>query len=339
MKNKKYILGVDGGNTKTDYFLFDTEGNFIDAMRFGTCSHEALKDSFSGTRMVMGEHLNILFDKNNITIDDVEAASFGLAGADIKSQKDNLNMILKEIGFKCFQMDNDGILGLKAASPNGRGVCSINGTGTVCVGVDEDDHFLQVGGIGYISGDEAGGAYMVRRCFQVIYQQFLRCGEPTTLTQRIFDLFKINSIESFLEKIVELSIHGKTERTKIIKIIFEEAKNNDPVALSILEETGKNMALGVAGCINNSKFDSKVYVVLAGSVWSKASNDIQVRYFEKYLKENTNKKFQIIILDETPAYGAIIWAFELYLKKHPDSELISRIKNQVLENQKNLPST
>ena len=23
-----YILGVDGGNTKTDYFLFDLEGNF-----------------------------------------------------------------------------------------------------------------------------------------------------------------------------------------------------------------------------------------------------------------------------------------------------------------------
>ena len=27
---KKYIFGVDGGNTKTDYFSFDLEGNFID---------------------------------------------------------------------------------------------------------------------------------------------------------------------------------------------------------------------------------------------------------------------------------------------------------------------
>ena len=25
----EYILGVDGGNTKTDYYLFDIEGNFI----------------------------------------------------------------------------------------------------------------------------------------------------------------------------------------------------------------------------------------------------------------------------------------------------------------------
>ena len=25
---KKYIIGVDGGNSKTDYLLFDVEGNF-----------------------------------------------------------------------------------------------------------------------------------------------------------------------------------------------------------------------------------------------------------------------------------------------------------------------
>jgi len=37
---KKYVIGVDGGNTKTDYFLFDTEGNFVDYIKEGTCSHE-----------------------------------------------------------------------------------------------------------------------------------------------------------------------------------------------------------------------------------------------------------------------------------------------------------
>ena len=51
---KKYIIGVDGGNTKTDYLLFDTEGNFIDGLRSGTCSHEGLKDSFDGSYSLDG---------------------------------------------------------------------------------------------------------------------------------------------------------------------------------------------------------------------------------------------------------------------------------------------
>ena len=37
---KKFIIGVDGGNTKTDYLLYDTEGNFIDGVSSGTCSRE-----------------------------------------------------------------------------------------------------------------------------------------------------------------------------------------------------------------------------------------------------------------------------------------------------------
>ena len=64
---KKYIIGVDGGNTKTDYLLFDTDGNFVDGLRSGTCSHEGLKDSFDGSYRVMKEQLEILFNRNNIT--------------------------------------------------------------------------------------------------------------------------------------------------------------------------------------------------------------------------------------------------------------------------------
>ena len=53
----KYILGVDGGNTKTDYLLYDVEGNFVDGLRSGTCSHEGLKDGFEGAYRVMNERL------------------------------------------------------------------------------------------------------------------------------------------------------------------------------------------------------------------------------------------------------------------------------------------
>ena len=97
---KKYIIGVDGGNTKTDYLLFDTEGNFIDGLRSGTCSHEGLKDSFDGSYRVMKEQLEILFTRNNITVKDIAGAGFGLAGADVPYQKKKLNEIITKIGFE-----------------------------------------------------------------------------------------------------------------------------------------------------------------------------------------------------------------------------------------------
>lgn len=57
----EYILGVDGGNTKTHYFLYDGEGNFVDCIKAGTCSHEALPDSYVGTGRELDRRLTELF--------------------------------------------------------------------------------------------------------------------------------------------------------------------------------------------------------------------------------------------------------------------------------------
>lgn len=339
MKNNKFLLGVDGGNTKTDYFLFDINGNFVDAMRFGTCSHEALRDSFAGTKRTMSEHLSQLLLKNKIQIEDIVAASFGLAGADTAVQKEKLNAVIKELGFKLFVLENDGMLGLKAGSPDGTGVCSINGTGTVTIGFDDEKHFLQVGGVGYISGDEAGGAYMVRRCLQAIYDSYYRMGQKTSLATKFMEMYSINDIRYFLDKIVYLTENKMLNRTEIIKMIFAEAEQGDEVALSILNQTGKNMALSVSGCINNLKFNNKVKIILAGSVWSKASNDLQIQFFEKELIKHCHIPYEIIVLNETPACGAVLWAWELYYGSYPKKEISDFIKMQVVNSQKELPST
>ena len=72
------VLGVDGGNTKTDYLLFDLAGNFIDGIRLGTCSHEGLPDGFDGAYRVMKESINQLLKRNNLKISDVHSAAFRL---------------------------------------------------------------------------------------------------------------------------------------------------------------------------------------------------------------------------------------------------------------------
>ena len=335
----KYVLGVDGGNTKTDYFLFDLEGNHIDSIRKGTCSHEALRDSFTGTKRVMTEHLNELFERNNITVDDIAGAAFGLAGADVVSQKIELNRVISEIGFKKFQLENDGILGVKAGSPTGYGVCSINGTGTVVVGVDNHNEFLQVGGVGYISGDEAGGAYLVRRTFQAVYDSLYRMGDETILKDEIFKLYEISENRLFLDKIVELTEKRLIDRTTVIKTLFKSAANNDKVAISILEQAGTCMGLAVAGCINNLNFTLPVPVVLAGSVWVKATTNHMLNAFKNIVLKYVKNECEFIILNATPASGAVIWALEIANGCTPTGELRNKVLETIESVQKELPTT
>ena len=97
-----YILGVDGGNTKTDYFLYDTKKGLIGMHRGGTCSHEGLKDSFMGTYRVMKEVLDSFLPQ------------FGLSVSDIKSQID-----IKNYNFNVNVLPTDKILTLSTCSNNG----------------------------------------------------------------------------------------------------------------------------------------------------------------------------------------------------------------------------
>ena len=116
--------------------IYDTFGNFIDGIRSGTCSHEAKGLGFEGAYRVMKENIETLLYRHNLKVEDIAAAAFGLAGVDVPFQKRALEEIVERIGFTNYVVLNDGFLGIKAASPTGVGVCSINGTGTVNVGID-----------------------------------------------------------------------------------------------------------------------------------------------------------------------------------------------------------
>lgn len=329
---KLYILGVDGGNTKTDYLLYDTLGNFIDGIRSGTCSHEAKGLGFNGAYLVMKENIETLLKRNDVNIEDVKGACFGLAGVDVPFQKKALEEIVEKIGFKNYIVVNDGFLGIKAASPNGTGVCSINGTGTVNVGIDHHGNGTQVGGIGYLSGDEAGGSFLARRTIQAAFDANYRFGEETSLVDDVFKMYEINHKSELADALLQKPI----DSTYLIKCLCTRANEGDSVAISILETAGHNMARSTAGVISHLDFEEPVHVIQAGSVWSKATANHMNDKFKDTVLKLSKRKCNFIILNEPPVMGAIFWAYELANNTLPTKEVKEKILNSIKQYQESI---
>lgn len=326
----EYILGVDGGNTKTDYFLFNELGEFVDHIRSGTCSHEGLSDSFSGSYRVLKCDLDKLFTKNNIDASKIKAAVFGLAGVDTPRQKTELEKVVVRLGFKKFIVVNDSFLGIKAGTLKGIGVCSINGTGTSSAGIDKLGNTLQVGGIGGIVGDEAGGRHISRLVIKKVYDQAYRFGDNTSLTKIVMDLLECNDKFYLMEKISDIYLTNKVDYNVLTKAAFIEADKGDSVAISILEEVAFALARSAGGVVSNLDFDGEVEVVLAGSVWVKAESKIMQNYFERTINALTKKKCLCKVLSVPPATGAVIWALELANNKFPSLEIREEISKRVI---------
>ena len=60
----------------------------------------------------MNNQITNLLERNNLTIEDVESGAFGLAGVDAPFQKKALEEAVEKIGFKKYQVVNDGFLGI-----------------------------------------------------------------------------------------------------------------------------------------------------------------------------------------------------------------------------------
>lgn len=323
---KKIILGVDGGNTKTDYFLFTSDGEFIDFFRGPTCSHEQFRNSYEGTYDAMKKVFDAFLPKNGFNAKDINASVFGLAGVDTPTQKENIEKVAENLGFNNYKVVNDSFLGVKAVTTCG--VCSINGTGTSSGGIDQDGNYLQVGGIGGIVGDEAGGSHIGRCAIRAVYDASYRFGKPTTLTKIVMDYFNVTDKYYLMEAISDGIVGRKIDYSFLNQQVFKEAKNGDEVSNDILRQIGENTARSAGGVVSNLNFGDEVDVVLAGSVWVKGASPVMIEEFKNKITQFTKKNCNIITLNVPPATGAVIWAMELANGVYPSEEL----KNIIVRN-------
>ncbi|MCL1885076.1 MAG: hypothetical protein FWF81_15130 [Defluviitaleaceae bacterium] len=322
---KKYFLGVDGGNTKTDYLLCTLDGEFVDLHRTGQCSHENFSDGYDGMERVMRTQLSELFDRNSITVSDIAAAGFGLAGADLPSQIEKLKERVESIGFTKYGLSNDGILGIKAASESGVGLCAVNGTGTVVIGIDKTNKIIQIGGVGPLSSDFAGGGFIRDKVITFMYDFYYRCGENSTMFPKVMELLSIQPEDI-------LGILGNYEllhanMTKINIIAGDAAAKGDKVAQAIFDDIGETIGKSAAGCIRHLTFDdsSPIDIVLIGSIWHKVPYPKMNETFLETAQKLSGKTFRLLKPDAPAAAGGVLWAKEIFDNAPVDSDYRNKI--------------
>jgi len=309
---KSYLLGVDGGNTKTDFVLFDTQGNLVDYLKTGSCSHEALADGYAGAKRELNRHITTLFERNKVSRNEIVSSVFGLAGIDNNEQQMKMTTILSELDFNHFLAINDSFLPIKAASRDGTGVCSINGTGSVTGGIDRAQRYLQVGGIGAAVGDSGGGRCFSERTIRAVYDELFRNGKATTMTTPLLELLNVTDDEMLMEAISKNYYGRKTKDLEFMKILFSSANREDEVAVGIVLDIATQLANSVIGCINRLDFGKKVNIVTAGSIWDKCETPLLYLQFCHHIQKNLIIDSEFVKPNLPPICGAVNWAFQFY---------------------------
>jgi len=309
----RYVLGLDGGGTKTQAALFDVNANFVDLIKWGPTNHEMMPGGYAELKYELDELLNELLNRNSIDRKEIISAAFGMAGVDTRKQHSIITGIIKDLGIENFILSNDAYLGVKAGCPSGIGICVINGTGCSVAGIDKTGAMLQIGGQGDLTGDVGGSGSIGMEAIKRVYNHLFRLEPYTLLKDILFKQLGITSKYDFMEVLTNALENGSLDICEVGKQVFDAANLGDVTAINILKSVGRDLGRSVNGaiCELDFKYEETIEVVLAGSVNVKGSNPSLINALkEEVIQKNPEKMFNFILLKQPPVAGAVIWALE-----------------------------
>lgn len=148
------FLGIDGGGTGCRAQVADISGRICGTASAGPSNivsdpEGALHSILSAAREAAG---------GEAALGDLHAV-LGLAGGNVREAVDRL---VARLPFASVHVVNDGVTAVKGALGDDDGVMAAIGTGSIFA-VQRKGEIREVGGWGFVLGDEASGAWMGRR--------------------------------------------------------------------------------------------------------------------------------------------------------------------------------
>ena len=291
----EYYLGVDGGGTKTQFVLTDTSLNTLNTIEMASSNPNDIG---------MENCLSVL--KKGVTqitqgIDRKKiSAFFGIAGGGISG--DNASVIkkmLSGLGLGTFDNGSDADNVIELTLGDQDGICIIMGTGLIGF-AKKDQKLTRCAGWGYLIDSGGSGYNIGRDALEAVLSGIDGRQQSGILRTAFEDHLK----KDVRDAIPEIYSGGKRFIASLAPLVFEAAKANDPIAISIIDKN----AFAVAQVINTLQkgFDSQsVPVAICGGLGK--HRDILEELISKHLTCPTDIKF---VTDPT-VNGAILKAQKL----------------------------
>ena len=266
-----FVLGVDGGNSKTDVALVGTDGRLLAAVRGGTISHQQVGLERGADRLV--ELVRAARDAAGLEPDDPLAtqAVYTLAGADSPADITRLSAAfaarpLANVG----HVVNDAFAPVRAGSERGWGVAIICGAGVNAAGIGPDGRTARFAALGAISGDWGGGGDVAMAGLGAAVRARDGRGPRTVLERTVpahFGRHRPLDVSNAIE-------HGEITEADVrhlSPVVFAAAADGDAVARAIVDRLADELVVMATAVVRRlGLLRSDPDVVLAGGVFEAA---------------------------------------------------------------------
>lgn len=236
---KDFVLGIDGGATKTHLIAVDrTMQVLLEA--YGESSN-LVSLMAERVRQNLLELLERAFREGGLSPTRCQGICLGSAGAGRETAQRQLAAILRERFDGMIYVTDDAETALEGASESGEGILLVSGTGSICTGTNAEGKRWRTGGWGHIAGDEGSGYDMSCKILRAVVCAADGRGAPTALTALVMRQWNLTGIDSLIDALYRTG-KGKKEIAALAFLCDIAYNNGDKVSARILEECANSLA-------------------------------------------------------------------------------------------------
>jgi N-acetylglucosamine kinase-like BadF-type ATPase len=259
-EDARYLLGIDGGATKTLAAVLDIERGSLHVGRAGPSNEDAV-----GAKAAVQALLDAAggaLDGAGISEQDLAAAVAAVAGTDTASVTRHVHNARGE----SWIVVNDVVGAWATATGGGPGVAAIAGTGSNVFGVGSDGRSWRTGGWGHLLGDEGSGYWLGIESIRAALHDRDASGPPTALGAAACEFFERDTVEA----VASLVYSKPLTKGEIAGFAIETAKlaeQGDQVACELFERGAAELGGQVAAVIEQAGLEGAFPVGLIGSAY------------------------------------------------------------------------
>lgn len=267
----RYVIGIDGGGTKTVCVLANELGEVMDVSFTGCSNHQ-----------ICG------IDTAVHTVTELIDNSVKKSGPRMK-----------------LEIVNDIWIAFSSGIVNGWGAVSMCGTGHNTAVITPEGRTFGIRALRYILGNYGGGRHITDDAFHYAFRSSEHTGDYTEL-ERLLPQYCGARDMNELAALVYQSGYTYQYQFNITKLVFDLADEGDPVSRRIVRNMGNELGRMTGGLIKRAGISEiRVPIVLGGSVFTNCGSGLIINCYCESLSKLV-PDFDLHILKKPPVLGAVL---------------------------------
>ena len=262
----RFVIGVDGGGTKTAAAVVGDDLRVLGEGASGPSNYRSADIESCSQNIV--DAVSHALCVANIPLERIDAICMCLAGFDTEIDLPVSHRAMMLLGYcGAVIVENDVVGAWACATDGGPGIVAIAGTGATALGMNADGAFWRVDGWDYILGDAGSGYRIGLAAIHETMKMLDGRRPPTRLLDKLAEFYRVDGALA-MRRLADSGGLGKLRVAGFSRCVAEAADEGDQLAQDILRQAANEIANDIAAIVTQLAMEKVAFPIgIVGSVF------------------------------------------------------------------------